>query len=75
MLQNDELGRNKLNRNDVLIVQTCAHDIARIGLPLTLDQMVDSYGNVVAQLKRRSEQIGFKGFVVTSPPVADDQPQ
>ena len=74
-LQNDELGRNKLNRNDVLIVQTGAHDMARIGLPLTLDKMINSYSNVVAQLKRRSEQIGFKLFVVTSPPVADDQPQ
>ena len=74
-LLNDELGRDKLNRNDVVILQTGAHDMAYIGLPLTLDKMIDSYGNIVAQLKRRSEQIGFKLFVVTSPPVADDQPQ
>ena len=74
-LLNDELGRDKLNRNDVVIVQTGAHDMAYVGLPLTLDNMIDSYSNVVAQLKRQSDQIGFKLFVVTSPPVADDQPQ
>ena len=74
-LLNDELGRDKLNRNDVVIVQTGAHDMAYVGLPLTLDNTIDSYSNVVAQLNHQSEEIGFKLYVVTSPPVADDQPQ
>ena len=74
-LLNKELASDKLDRNDVVILQTGAHDMAYIGLQDTLATMIDLYSNVVEQLKRLSEQIGFKLIVVTSPPVADDQKQ
>ena len=74
-LLNNELARDKLDKNDVVILQTGAHDMAYSGLQQTLATMIDTYSNVVEQLKRRSEQIGFTLIVVTSPPVADDQEQ
>ena len=74
-LLNNELASDKLNRGDVVILQTGAHDMAYIGLQETLATMIDSYSYIIEQLKRRSEQIGFQLIVVTSPPVADDHEQ
>ena len=70
-----ELSRDKLDRNDVVLTQTGAHDMAYNGLPSTLETMTHSYVQVIKELKRRSVQIGFQLMVITSPPVADDKPQ
>ena len=74
-LLNNELARGKVDRNDVVILQSGAHDMAYTGLQQTLATMIESYSNTVEKLKRRSEQIGFTLIVMTSPLVADDQQQ
>ena len=71
----DTLTRDKLNKNDLVILQTGAHDMAKIGLQALLTIFMDRYGKFVAQLKRLSDEIGFRLIVVTSPPVADDKQQ
>ena len=74
-LLEEELSPDRLDRNDVVLTQTGAHDMAYNGLPSTLETMTQSFVQVIKELKRRSVQIGFQLMVITSPPVADDKPQ
>ena len=62
------IKKEKLDRRDVVIVQTGAHDMSANGVQYTMDEGVMSFVSALGDLQKKSAKYGFKLIVVTTPP-------
>ena len=62
------MENEKLDRRDVVIVQTGAHDMCFSGIQYTMDEGLMRFVRVLGDLQKKSAKYGFKLVVVTTPP-------
>ena len=62
------MENKKLDRRDVVLIQTGAHDMSFSGIQYTMDEGVMSFVRALGDLQKKSAKYGFKLVVVTTPP-------
>ena len=65
------LKNETLDRHDVVIIQTGAHDMAHIGIQHTMNVLMDLV-NVLSGIQKKSVKYGFKLVYVTTPPFPEN---
>ena len=68
ILWEKHMKNEMLERRDVVIVQTGAHDLAFNGIKYTIGEGLTRYVKAVGDLQKKSAKYGFKLVVATTPP-------